>query len=181
MELGITTLRAFPVAAVVLCWQPVSGTGGEDCLPFSHGTSTSPLVVERKSVINNVAAQIGALKEALRLSHSEVGNIFGVTRQTVHNWMKGDNVLADHRRKLLRVMDGFATVESTLSKRKEFFNDRALVGEKNLVQLLAEDRYEAFELLRDLLLRSDDRIAMLKRDANGKAFEAVPSHFDSLD
>jgi transcriptional regulator with XRE-family HTH domain len=177
----MSTWRALPVATAALCWQPTLGTGGEDCLPLLNGTGALPLAVERADAVGNAAVQIDTLKEALRLSYSDVGKIFGVSRQTVHNWMKGENIQVDHQRKLALVMKGIAAVKSTLAGRKEFFNDRALDGEKNLVQLLAEDRYEAFQLLADLLLRSDQQIAMLKRDSNGKRFEVIANHFDPLD
>ena len=149
------------------------------------GTDASSLTVEKINVFNNVqedvAVQIESLKDALRLSYSEIGKIFGVSRQTVYNWLKGGNIQAGHQAKLSRVMQGFADIRSTLIERKEFFNERSLVGEENLVQLLAQDRFDAFRLLQDQLLRSDQRVAMLRQHLGGKGSETIPSHFDPMD
>ena len=184
MELGITSWRALPAAAV-LCWQTAIGTGGEDCCAQISGTGASSLVVEKIAAFNNVtgdiAVQIESLKEALRLSYAEVGKIFGVSRQTVYNWLKGENIQAAHQTKLSSVMQSFADIRKTLTGRKEFFNERALVGEKNLVQLLAEDRFDAFHLLQSLLLQSDQRVALLRQHLSGNDSETIPSHFDPLD
>ena len=178
MELNWRTV--FPVAAV-LCWQTAEGTGGEYCFTPANGTGALTLVVEKVNTLNELAKHIESLRVGLRLSQADIAKIFGVSRQTVYNWLKGENIQAEHQRKIEQVIQSFSAVSSVLKGRKEFFNDRALLGEKNLVQLLAEGNFDAFDLLKLALMRSDERSALLTLQLAGKLTAVIPAHFDPLD
>jgi DNA-binding transcriptional regulator YiaG len=159
----------------------VIGTGGIMPVPQATGTSTAKLALElTEKADSEFAGYIEQLRVGLRLSYAEIASAFGVSRQSVYNWQKGENVHDAHQQKMHRLIEGYAEVAELLGGRKERFSLRVLRGTKTFLQLLSEDDQEAFVLLAASLKQSDVRVAVLRQHQSKRTPESILPHFDPL-
>ena len=156
---------AVPLAAFLMV-----GTGGElnaDRLSQLCGTgslASFARAITARGEQPAPAVQIQAIKDALRLSVAELGDLFGVTRQSIYNWQNGNAIDPSHAERLRNIAGAVEQHFELLAAQTGHIARRAIQGRDTLLQVLKSggDPQEAFARLADILTREAaqrDRLA----------------------
>ena len=187
------------VAAVTLFGALVAGTGGiyspENAVLVSQWTNgpavtiSSTPSVERKESAQEIGIPqvILQIRERLGLKMSEVANIFGVSRQAVYLWLRGENLRNEYVQRIWQLSRVAERLERTGIDRPEHFIHRPLSpdGTSLFKMLLSgadtdsalgvlEEQLRAEQTSRDksIALRQDARLS--RRDLSSVMELAAP-------
>lgn len=162
--------------AAALCLGLLAGTGGdvqrEQVLgrmgtgSVQHGTVV-PLASQTKQ---GLAADLGAIRSALRLSVAELADLFDVSRPTIYSWQNGNackELNASRIRAIARALDPHWGL---LSEHPGRVARRAMEGRANIIDLLKQGRdpAEVVSKLTALLKQEATQRELLARRLQGK-------------
>jgi len=136
------------VEATDVAWWPVEA-------------DSSSVVIRRKrelpkpdtAAVMPTASQISLVVHTLGFNKRQLGEVFGVTRQAVYDWLKGGSISPDNRSKLLTLAR--LLVEISADTRRplyhRFTTEPIVEGERSVLELLRSEPWDTERL--SLILR----------------------------
>jgi hypothetical protein len=122
-------------------------------------------VASEDEATSNPAEMMREIKNEFGRTMTRLSGVFGVSRQTLYNWLDGETPKAVHREKLLQLARAAHVFSAAEFKPTNLSLDRKISKGKSLLQLLAEgaDGQESAEKLVRIARRGEDSKAKLKQ------------------
>ncbi len=118
------------------------GTGGlalEAFLKDSHGYAPVEVVQSIPPVVEQPYAKLMAeVRGGFGRTLSRLTEVFGVSRQTLYNWLEGETPREEHREKLRQLASAAQVFVELQVKPTSQMLDRTVLDGKSLLQLIAE-------------------------------------------
>jgi transcriptional regulator with XRE-family HTH domain len=186
--------RYFPIpsihspapVATVPAWLPIkaAGTGGFESGSFylrqSGYTVFEVVCVAREDEATpNPAEMMREIKNEFGRTMSRLPSVFGVSRQTLYNWLDGETPKATHQEKLLQLARAARAFSAAGFKPTTLSLARAISQGKSLLQLLADgaDGQETAERLVRIARRGEDSKAKLNQLLKDRKALLEPADF----
>lgn len=165
----------------------LAGTGGDipvDRFATMYGTGSFAIRVVAPAVeaVAVEAVHLETIKNALRLSVAEMAQLFGVSRQTIYNWLNGKAIDAGHAQRLHAIADAVEPHLKLLESQPGRIANRAIEGRHSLFHVLksGSDPMQAMQRLASILERESAQRARLSHRLQGHAGHRGTADIDAL-
>jgi transcriptional regulator with XRE-family HTH domain len=182
------TNHALPTAVFVIAGV-LGGTGGcitADRLTLRSGTGAPAPGIETPAATATAeqgpAVQLQAIRSALRLSVSELAQLFAVSRPTIYNWQRGEAMKPSHAARVREITDALEPHLAVLDAQVGRVAQRAIEGRTSLLQALTQGQNarESIDRLADILRRETTQRERLARRLQARIANRGAADLDTL-
>lgn len=144
-------------------WEP--GTGGVALKEFfQQAVGYQPYLVQEVAPVAPFAKLMGQVREGFGRTMTRLPEVFGVSRQTLYNWLNGDMPAETHHERIRNLAQAAQVFSACQFRPTSNTLDRTLRNGKTFLQLLAEgaDGKETAQKLVKVVERSATARAQLE-------------------
>jgi hypothetical protein len=168
--------RAGTAVAAALCLGFFAGTGGDipnQTLSGRLGTGSyagGPVSPRLRAAEQGVRAYLASIRSVLRLSVSELAQLFSVSRPTIYSWQDGNRISEENSARIRALADALEPHISLLGMQSGRITRRPIEGSSSVLQLLrgGRDPRDVVGRLVDVLQRENAQRQRLARRLQGK-------------
>src|SRR5690606_24757833 len=129
----------------VALWCALAGTGGNptpQTIARLMGTGSALAGLEalagQSALADRLATSLAAVRSALRLSVSELADLFGVSRPTIYSWQRGGPSTEDNAVRVQALAHALEPHLAWLEAQPGRVARRAILGQASLLELLRQ-------------------------------------------